>query len=130
MENIDLQEYIKDLTPEQKEKALKCKTNAELLQLAADEDLEVPMDALEGVAGGLGACDPNEGQATADQEIKGALCPVCGAQLYKNGTGPASIVPPADPDGTEYGYCKQCAKYQPINKKGQGSMDKNLMARI
>ena len=51
---FNLEEYIKDLSPEQQEKARACKTKDELLQLAADEDMEIPMEALEGVAGGCG----------------------------------------------------------------------------
>ena len=50
--DFDFEEYIKDLSPELQEKARQCKTKDELLQLAADEDMEIPMDALEGVAGG------------------------------------------------------------------------------
>jgi hypothetical protein len=49
---FNLEEYIKDLSPELQEKARACKTKNELMQLVADEDLEIPMDALEGVAGG------------------------------------------------------------------------------
>ena len=49
---FNLEEYIKDLSPELQEKARACKTKNELLELAADEDMEIPMDALEGVAGG------------------------------------------------------------------------------
>ena len=60
MSNIDLQEYIKDLTPEQKEKALKCKTKEELNEFIANNDLELPEEALELVSGGCGTplnCD-------------------------------------------------------------------------
>ena len=49
---FNLEEYIKDLSPELQEKARACKTKDELLELAADEDMEIPMDALESVAGG------------------------------------------------------------------------------
>ena len=49
---FNLEEYIKDLSPELQEKARQCKTKNDLMQLVADEDLEMPMDALEGVAGG------------------------------------------------------------------------------
>ena len=56
---FNLEEYIKDLSPELQEKARACKTKEELLQLAADEDLEIPMDALEGVAGGCGGHECN-----------------------------------------------------------------------
>ena len=50
--DFNLEEYIKDLSSELQEKARACKTKNELLELAADEDMEIPMDALEGVAGG------------------------------------------------------------------------------
>ena len=49
---FNLEEYIKDLSPELQEKARACSSPNELLELAADEDMEIPMDALEGVAGG------------------------------------------------------------------------------
>ena len=51
--DFDFEEYIKDLSPELQEKARACKTKDELMQLVADKNLEIPMDALEGVAGGL-----------------------------------------------------------------------------
>ena len=56
---FNLEEYIKDYSPELQEKARQCKTKEELLELAADEDMEIPMDALEGVAGGCtsGGCE-------------------------------------------------------------------------
>ena len=50
--NEKFEEYIKDYSPELQEKARACKTKNELMQLVADEDLEMPMEALEGVAGG------------------------------------------------------------------------------
>ena len=54
---FNIEEYIKDLTPEQQEKAKACKTKDELIQLAAEEDVEIPMEALKNVAGG---CDSYE----------------------------------------------------------------------
>ncbi len=54
---FNLEEYIKDLSPEQQEKAKACKTKEELIQLAAEEDVEIPMEALKNVAGG---CDSYE----------------------------------------------------------------------
>ncbi len=53
-EILNIEEYIKDLTPEQLEKARACKTKDELMKLAAEEDIEIPMEALESVAGGCG----------------------------------------------------------------------------
>ena len=49
---FNLEEYIKDFSPELQEKARQCKTKDELMQLAAENDLEIPEDALEAVAGG------------------------------------------------------------------------------
>lgn len=51
-EKFNIEEYITDLTPEQQEKARECKTKEELMDLLAEEDIEIPMDALENVAGG------------------------------------------------------------------------------
>ena len=70
---FNIEEYIKDLTPEQQEKAKACKTKEELLQLAADEDMEIPMDALESVAGGCGDCE----HSFAEVE-KIEMSPYCG----------------------------------------------------
>ena len=57
--NEKFEKYIKDLSPELQEKARACKTNNELLELAADEDMELPEDALEMVAGGCGGHECN-----------------------------------------------------------------------
>ena len=54
---FNLEEYIKDLSPEQQKKAKACKTKEELIQLAAEEDVEIPMEALENVAGGCGTIE-------------------------------------------------------------------------
>ena len=45
--------------PKLQEEARQCKTKDELLQLAADEDMEIPDDALEMVAGGCGGHECN-----------------------------------------------------------------------
>ena len=49
---FNLEDYIKDYSPELQEKARACKTKDELTQLAAENGLEIPEDALEAVAGG------------------------------------------------------------------------------
>ena len=56
MSSINIDDYIKDmdLSPELEEKARACNTASELMQLAAENDLELPTDALEDVAGGCG----------------------------------------------------------------------------
>ncbi len=53
-ERFDIEKYLKDLSPEQQEKAKACKNKDELIKLAAEEDIEIPMEALESVAGGCG----------------------------------------------------------------------------
>ena len=52
MSNINIEDYIKemDLSPELEEKARACNTANELMQLEAENDVELPVDALEGVA--------------------------------------------------------------------------------
>ena len=50
--NFDYKKYLEDLTPEQQEKVRECKTKEEFMELLAEEDIEIPMDALENVAGG------------------------------------------------------------------------------
>lgn len=49
---FDIQQLFNDLSPEMQERARACRTNEELLQLAAEEDVEIPMEALKNVAGG------------------------------------------------------------------------------
>ena len=47
-----IEKYIKDLSPELQEKARKCRSISELLELAKAEEVEVPPEALEARAGG------------------------------------------------------------------------------
>ena len=54
MENLNIEEYIKDLSPELKEKARACASVEELLKLARENKVPLPDDALEAVAGGKG----------------------------------------------------------------------------
>ena len=49
-----IEKYIKDLSPELQEKARKCRSISELLELAKAEKVEVPPEALEAIAGGKG----------------------------------------------------------------------------
>ena len=77
--NEKFEEYIKDLSPELQEKARQCKTKDELMQLVADEDLEIPMDALEGVAGG---CD-----------VFGSLyCAECGSERLGTSSNSMGVI--------------------------------------
>ena len=52
MDNINIEEYIKDLSPELQEKARACTSIDELLKLAKDNNVPLPDEALEAVAGG------------------------------------------------------------------------------
>ena len=67
--NERFEEMIKDLSPELQEKAKNCTSFEELSELLADNDIEMPEDALEMVSGG-NACD------TAVEKKK--PCPLCG----------------------------------------------------
>ena len=50
--NEKFEKYIKDLSPELQEKARACKTKEELDAFIAENDLEMPEEVLEMVAGG------------------------------------------------------------------------------
>ena len=52
MENINIEEYIKDLSPELQEKARGCTSADELLKLAEENDIPLPDEVAEAVAGG------------------------------------------------------------------------------
>ena len=52
MENISIEEYIKDLSPELQEKARACRTTDELIKLAEENKVPIPDKALEAIAGG------------------------------------------------------------------------------
>jgi len=86
-DSFDFEEYLKDLSPGLQQKARACKTRQELLELAADEDMEIPMDALEGVAGGCG-----------DEQLS---CPYCGSTDI--GTEPINV------HGTRV-FCRTCER--------------------
>ena len=57
--NEKLEKYIKNLSPELQEKANGIKTEEELNAFLADNDLELPEEALEYIAGG--GCGTNSG---------------------------------------------------------------------
>ena len=50
--NAQFEKYIEGLSPELQEKARACKTKEELNAFIAENDLELPEEALEMVAGG------------------------------------------------------------------------------
>jgi len=57
--NEKFEKYIEGLSPEMQEKARECKTVEELNEFIADNDLEIPEDALEMVSGGCGGHECN-----------------------------------------------------------------------
>ena len=57
MENINIEEYIKDLSPELQEKARACKDAGELMELAGKNKIPLPDEALEAAAGGKDSSD-------------------------------------------------------------------------
>ncbi len=56
--NENFEKYIEGLSPELQEKARACKTKEELNAFIAENDLELPEEALEVVAGGCGTSTP------------------------------------------------------------------------
>ena len=56
---------FEELTTEQKEKAIACKTPDELLELAKEEGMEIPDEELDGIAGGW--CSEHEWGCPADK---------------------------------------------------------------
>ena len=56
--NEKFEEYLKDLSPELQEKARQCKTKEELDAFLAENDLEMPEEVLELVAGGVCTSTP------------------------------------------------------------------------
>ena len=70
--NVNFEKYIEGLDPKMQEKARQCKTKEEILDFVADNDIELPGEALEMVSGG---CSPNhEGQTP--------YCKKCGGVLH------------------------------------------------
>ncbi|MBR1751182.1 MAG: hypothetical protein IJ740_09955 [Ruminococcus sp.] len=64
--NEKLEKYISELPAELQEKARQCKDIGELSQLVAENDIELPDDALEMVAGGFGnPCDSDKPEPNA-----------------------------------------------------------------
>ena len=71
--NENYEKYIKDLSPELQEKARECKTKEELNAFIAENDLELPEEALELVSGGCGT----------SAKPKKYYCKKCGREVSK-----------------------------------------------
>ena len=103
--NEKFEEYIKDLSPELQQKARQCKTKDELLQLAAENGLEIPEDALEAVAGGC---------FTSKTETW--VCNACNSSMREEESGYPRVNAPSDGkmhEGMYYTMFKFC----PVCKK-------------
>ena len=96
--NEKYNEYLKDLPPELQEKAKDIKTREELLEFLSDNDVELPEDALDAVAGGSGCgSDKCEHESVSEQEsfegqnveinrwgfFRRVYCPFCGSTMYQ-----------------------------------------------
>ncbi|MBO6140604.1 MAG: hypothetical protein J6O40_02325 [Ruminococcus sp.] len=53
--NKELEKLLSELSPELQQKARECKTQEELSEFFADNDIELPEDILDNVAGGCGS---------------------------------------------------------------------------
>ena len=71
---MNLEEYIKNLPPELQEKARKCANIEEILALAEGEDIQLPEEVLETIAGGKKRDPRNCGKTK---------CPNCGSTDIK-----------------------------------------------
>ena len=71
--NEKLENYIKDLSPELQEKARACNSLEELNAFIAENDLELPEEALELVSGGCGT--------KSKTEIRYPYHKICGKRL-------------------------------------------------
>ena len=98
--NEKIEQYIKDLPPEMQEKARQCKTMEELNDFIAENDIEIPEDALEMVSGG--GCGNEE-------KPKEPHCKYCG-----NTVGECAIMGGVTPRGIESNikpyYCTVCPR--------------------
>ena len=86
--NEQFAQYLKDLPPELQEKAKDIETMEELNEFLAENDVELPEDALEAVSGGcLLANEYDKGTVFSGQ------CPDCGGDLLYIGSK-GDIYPP------------------------------------
>ena len=98
MANINIEDYIKnmDLSPELEEKARLCTTSSELMELAAENDIELSEDALEMVSGGINCgclhsnrtvletkCPPKQYVSQRMLRWEKCICNDCGETVFR-----------------------------------------------
>ncbi len=98
--NEIFEKYISELPEEYREGANKCKSIEELNDYIADNDLELPEDALELVSGGVGSCFEN-----GNTEVTDAVCPDCKTKLTGVPAGGA-----LGGNNNESKWCPSCHK--------------------
>ena len=114
MANINIEKFINDLSPELQEKARECKSAEELNTFIAENDIELPEDALEMVAGGCGTAPKKEVW----------ICNICNSTMSDNDSDgkswwggsnyPTVYAPREGPfniDGAMVKYCPTCKKW-------------------
>ncbi|MBO6140630.1 MAG: hypothetical protein J6O40_02455 [Ruminococcus sp.] len=75
--NAQFEKYIESLSPELQEKARQCKTKEELNAFIAENEIELPEDALEMVSGGCSYSNDKLDQG----DLVDLYCPNCKTQL-------------------------------------------------
>ncbi|MBO6141304.1 MAG: hypothetical protein J6O40_05855 [Ruminococcus sp.] len=82
--NENFEKYIKDLSPELQEKAKGIKTEEELNAFLAENELELPEEALELVSGGCGKKPKCPKCGSSNYQIAGAIyhCDDCGYERH------------------------------------------------
>ncbi len=98
MAEFDLEYFIKELPAELQDKAKACKNMTELNEFVAENDIELPEEALDMVAGGGALCgtgDRSEDESPSGNESspESSGCPKGGAHKW-----------------VKKGYCKECEK--------------------
>ena len=74
--NEKINAFLNELPEELREKAKTIKTQEELMEFLSDNDVELPEDALDAVAGGCGSSQPSP-----TSEVFKGECPDCGGDL-------------------------------------------------
>lgn len=107
MANFNLEEYIKDLSPELQEKAKECKSVKELLSLADENNVELPTDVLATVFGGTAF---TAGTPEFNYHINHPdSCFYCRIKAKRTGKTQKSSTPCSDEIDIQY-RCEKCGR--------------------